>query len=89
MEITRSTLLVSKKGILCLETTGTSFSLTPKSFAINFATSTSYPSPPGFKSNMPGFEETLSDDQIWAVLAYIKSKWPEQIRRRHALRNKP
>ena len=45
--------------------------------------------PPGFKSNMPGFEETLSDDQIWAVLAYIKSKWPEQIRRRHALRNKP
>ena len=45
--------------------------------------------PPGFKSNMPGFEETLSDDQIWAVLAYIKSEWPEQVRRRHALRNKP
>lgn len=45
--------------------------------------------PPEFKSNMPGFEETLSDDQIWAVLAYIKSEWPEQVRRRHALRNKP
>ena len=45
--------------------------------------------PPGFKSNMPGFEETLSDDQIWAVLAYIKSEWPEQVRKRHALRNKP
>jgi mono/diheme cytochrome c family protein len=39
--------------------------------------------PAGFKSNMPGFSETMSDDQIWAVLAYIKSQWPEKIRRRH------
>jgi mono/diheme cytochrome c family protein len=44
--------------------------------------------PSGFKSNMPGFEGTLSDKQIWAVLAYIKSRWPVQIRRRHDQRSK-
>ncbi len=30
---------------------------------------------------MLGFEDILSDDEIWAVLAYIKSRWPERIRR--------
>ncbi len=39
--------------------------------------------PKGFKSNMPGFANSMSDDQIWAVLAFIKSKWPIKIRRRH------
>jgi S-disulfanyl-L-cysteine oxidoreductase SoxD len=34
-------------------------------------------------SNMPGFEETLSDREIWAVLSYIKSRWPAPIRLRH------
>ena len=29
-----------------------------------------------YKSNMPGFSETMSDGEIWAVLAYIKSTWP-------------
>ncbi len=43
--------------------------------------------PKGFKSNMPGFAETLSDEAIWAVLAFIKSSWPEKIRRRHAQLN--
>ena len=38
--------------------------------------------PPSFKSNMPGFEDALSDGQIWAVLSYIKSEWPLKIRRR-------
>jgi mono/diheme cytochrome c family protein len=42
----------------------------------------------GFKSNMPGFEGTLSDSQIWAVLAYIKSRWSKQTQRRHARRNR-
>jgi mono/diheme cytochrome c family protein len=28
--------------------------------------------PPGFKSAMPGFAATLSDEQIWAVLAFIQ-----------------
>lgn len=33
------------------------------------------------ESDMPAFEDILSDEQIWAVLAYIKSRWPERIRR--------
>ena len=31
--------------------------------------------PPGYESDMPAFEGKLSDDEIWAVLAYIKSHW--------------
>jgi mono/diheme cytochrome c family protein len=37
-------------------------------------------SPPGYKNNMPAFGDMLSDEQIWAVLAYIKSTWPPEIR---------
>lgn len=40
--------------------------------------------PPGFKSNMPAFAGVLSDDEIRAVLAYIKRSWPEPIRVRQA-----
>ncbi|PHQ99867.1 MAG: cytochrome C [Marinosulfonomonas sp.] len=29
-----------------------------------------------FNSGMPGFAEQLSDQQIWDILAYIKSTWP-------------
>lgn len=36
--------------------------------------------PPNHQSDMPGFEKTLSDQDIWAVLAYIKSSWPPDIR---------
>jgi len=43
--------------------------------------------PEGFKSRMPGFAETLSDEEIWAVLSYIKSTWPEEIQRRQEARN--
>ena len=32
-----------------------------------------------YKSNMPGFEDKMSDGEIWAVLAYIKSTWPPDI----------
>ena len=32
-----------------------------------------------YMSNMPGFGETMSDAEIWAVLAYIKSTWPADI----------
>lgn len=35
------------------------------------------------RSNMPGFEDKLSDEEIWAVLSFIKSQWPDSIRRRH------
>jgi mono/diheme cytochrome c family protein len=37
-----------------------------------------------FKSNMPGFEDSLTNDQIWASLTFIKSRWPEAIRKRQA-----
>jgi mono/diheme cytochrome c family protein len=40
--------------------------------------------PKDFKSNMPPFGDALSDQEIWAVLAYIKSRWPDQIQRRQA-----
>lgn len=42
-----------------------------------------------FKSGMPGFGGLMSDDQIWAVIAYIKSRWPADIRARQAALNKP
>jgi mono/diheme cytochrome c family protein len=35
----------------------------------------------GYESDMPGFEGVLSDDQIRAVLSFIKSTWPERERR--------
>jgi mono/diheme cytochrome c family protein len=38
--------------------------------------------PAGFVSRMPGFAGTMSDKQIHAVLAYIKSRWPEAVRAR-------
>mgnify|MGYP000321359662 CR=1 FL=1 len=36
-----------------------------------------------YKSNMPAFETELTDEQIWNVLAYIKSEWPEDLAQRH------
>jgi len=36
-----------------------------------------------YKSKMPAFGETLSDEEIIAALSYIKSQWPEKIQRRH------
>ena len=29
---------------------------------------------------MGGYEDILSDREIWAVLDYIKSQWPAEIR---------
>lgn len=37
--------------------------------------------PPGYESDMPAFGAALDDEQIWAVLAFIKSNWTENIRR--------
>ncbi|MCF6103950.1 c-type cytochrome [Mesorhizobium muleiense] len=34
----------------------------------------------GYASDMPGFEDILSDEEIRAVLAFIKSTWPERER---------
>ena len=36
-----------------------------------------------YKSNMEAFEGVLSDDEVVAVLAYIKSTWPQRIIDRH------
>jgi mono/diheme cytochrome c family protein len=33
----------------------------------------------GFTSGMPGFAEVLTDDEIWHILAYIKSTWDPQV----------
>ena len=38
----------------------------------------------GYVSNMAGFSDVLSDKEIYAVLAYIKSTWPDRIIERHA-----
>ncbi|MBK4722687.1 c-type cytochrome [Azospirillum sp. YIM DDC1] len=43
--------------------------------------------PPGYESDMPAFAGILSDADIWAVLAFIKSSWPEDTRRRQAETN--
>lgn len=43
----------------------------------------------GFISGMPGFGDVLSDEEIWDVLAYIRSEWPEEIRDLHTSRNPP
>jgi mono/diheme cytochrome c family protein len=40
--------------------------------------------PPGYASDMPGFAGVLNDADVWAVLAFIKSSWPEEIQRRQA-----
>lgn len=39
---------------------------------------------PDYKSDMPAYAGTLSDDEIRAVLAYIKSRWPPDIREKQA-----
>ena len=34
--------------------------------------------PEGYQSDMPAWKETLKDEDIWAVLAFIKSTWPKE-----------
>ena len=36
-----------------------------------------------YQSDMKGYAETLSDQDIIAVLSYIKSRWPSHVRARH------
>lgn len=42
---------------------------------------------PNFRSNMPAFGDKLSDDDIRAVLTFIKSRWPPEIRDRQEKAN--
>ncbi len=43
----------------------------------------------GFASGMPGFGETLTDEEIWDILAYIRSTWPKRVQDIQAARNPP
>ena len=38
---------------------------------------------PGYDSAMPAYEGVLSDGEIVAVLSWIKSRWPAEIRAKH------
>lgn len=38
---------------------------------------------PDYQTDMPGYKDILSDDEIIAVLSYIKSTWPAELQRRH------
>jgi mono/diheme cytochrome c family protein len=40
------------------------------------------------ETDMPAFDGKLSDEEIWAALAYIKSRWPQKIQQRQADINK-
>lgn len=42
-----------------------------------------------FTSGMPAFHENLSDEDIWNVLAFIRSTWPERERMIQDGRNPP
>ena len=35
--------------------------------------------PPGYESDMPAYDGILSDEEIVAVIAYIKSTWPPKV----------
>ena len=37
--------------------------------------------PEGYESEMPAFGDVLSDEEIWAALAFIKSTWPIKARK--------
>jgi mono/diheme cytochrome c family protein len=43
----------------------------------------------GFTSGMPGFGNALTDGEIWNILAYIRSTWPDRLQEIHAGRNPP
>jgi mono/diheme cytochrome c family protein len=42
---------------------------------------------PEYESDMPGYKDVLSDEEIWASLAYIKSQWPLKAKQRQAMIN--
>jgi len=43
--------------------------------------------PHGYQTDMPAFGRRLTDDEIAAALAFIKSTWPDDMRARQARRN--
>ena len=45
----------------------------------------SFSAAPGSISHMPTFEHVLSDDEIWAAIAFVKSHWPAELQARQRL----
>lgn len=43
---------------------------------------------PGYESDMPAYENVLSDAEITSILDYIKSTWPERARAYQAQRSR-
>lgn len=43
----------------------------------------------GFQSGMPAFGDALSDEEIWNILAYIRSTWPPKIQEIQTERSLP
>jgi len=39
------------------------------------------------ETDMPAYEGKLTDDEIWAALAFIRSQWPKKIQERQAALN--
>lgn len=48
-----------------------------------------YHAPSRYRSAMPAYDDMLSDAEIWAVLAFIKSHWPADIRAQQEQQNAP
>lgn len=44
--------------------------------------------PEGYRSDMPAFGGKLSDDQIRAILTFIESQWPDEVKQMRAQRFK-
>ena len=45
----------------------------------------SFSAAPGSVSHMPAFENVLTDDEIWAALAFVKNRWPAELQARQRL----
>jgi len=43
---------------------------------------------PGYETDMPAFENVVSDDEITSILSYIKSTWPQRALTYQAERSK-
>lgn len=69
-----------------LDATGVAWRRSDKSlFAIIKGGPAAYPA--GYSTDMPAFGGQLSDEEIAATIAYIKSEWPPEIRAEQAKRS--
>ena len=42
-----------------------------------------------FNSGMPAFDGVIADEDIWDILAFIRSRWPERVQELQASRERP